>query len=356
MSEKKKHSSSPLSGAIQAAIVIGGISFILQLLKRDEPLYHIIPNILLFTPLHVYCPRLWRDPFKYLPEEREHGKIPEIQAADYTYDKLREVTENFRVPAVIRGIFKDSDAVKMWHKNGYLQSKLGEHEIAVMRKGNPYEQDDRFMGPFKDAWTELLKNSKSTITLFFPVLSRFQYDTTAIANTKRLQAAVENLIREDLKVNSTIWDGFSMPEKHSNFHAMQLVMGRGAPVGQNYTGLAWHCEPGSNWFAQVHGSKNWYFLAPEDSPLLLPTRESVNSIATSDMYKMEELHHRLPIRHVKLEAGDLLFNPDFQWHHTRNSPGLSIGVPMREVHMYYILRNNPLYAAIILRNHILGSA
>lgn len=239
MSEKKKHSSSPLSGAIQAAIVIGGISFILQLLKRDEPLYHIIPNILLFTPLHVYCPRLWRDPFKYLPEEREHGKIPEIQAVDYTYDKLREVTENFRVPAVIRGIFKDSDAVKMWHKNGYLQSKLGEHEIAVMRKGNPYEQADRFMGAFKDAWTELLKNSKSTISLFFPVLSRFQYDTTAIANTKRLQEAVENLIREDMKVNSVIWDGFSMPEKHSNFHAMQLVMGRGAPVGQNYTGLAW---------------------------------------------------------------------------------------------------------------------
>merc|ERR1712232_1099983 len=131
---------------------------------------------------------------------------------------------------------------------------------------------------------------------------------------------------------------------------------RGATPGENYTGLAWHCEPGTNWFAQVHGSKRWHFMAPKDSPLLLPARESVNSIATVDMYRMEELHHRLPIRYVDLQPGDLLYNPDFQWHHTRNSPGLSISVAMREVSLFYLVRNNPLYAMVILRNHILGGA
>lgn len=322
---------------------------------NNEPLYHILPNFLLFTPFHSYCPDLWRDPFTYLPEHRDHEPIPEIAAAEYSYEKLREVTKNFRVPVVVRGLFSETVAVKKWAKKGYLANKIGEHKIAIMRKGNPYEQEDRYMGSFREGFQEIHKNPKSSTTLFFPVLSRFQYDTTEIANTKRLQEDVENLIRKDLDVSSLIWDGFST-EKHSTFHASQMVIGRGAQPGENYTGLAWHSEPGTNWFVQVHGSKRWHFLAPKDSPLLLPTRESLNSIATSDMHKMEELHYRLPIRYVELEAGDLLYNPDWEWHHTRNSPGLSIGVPMREVNYFYTFRNNPLYTMIIGRNHILGGA
>ena len=339
--------------AISIGIVL--ISILAKFATRNEPLYHILPNILLLTPFHRYCPKLWRDPFTFLPEYREHEPIPEIAAADYTYEELRKVTKGFRIPVVIRGIFSDTTAVKKWAKKGYLSNILGKHEIAVMKKGNPYEQDDRYMGSFKKAFDEILSNSKSTTTLFFPVLSRFQYNTTEIANTKRLQNDVENLIRKDLEVDRRIWEGFST-NKHNGFHAMQMVIGRGAPLGQNYTGLAWHSEPGTNWFAQVHGSKRWHFLAPKDSPLLLPTRESINSIATSDMYQMEDLHYRLPIRYVELQAGDLLYNPDWEWHHTRNSPGLSIGVPMREVNLFYSMRNNPLYMAVTARNHILGSA
>lgn len=346
---------SPKIGVKASAIGIVLISILAKFAMRNEPIYHILPNILLLTPFHRYCPQLWRDPFTYLPEHREHEPIPEILAEDYSYEKLREVTQGFRVPVVIRGLFSDTVAVKKWAKKGYLSSILGEHNIAIMRKGNPYEQEDRFLGSFKEGWDELLANPKSTTALFFPVLSRFQYDTTEIANTKRLQRDVENLIRKDLEVDRRIWDGFST-DKHKSFHAMQMVMGRGAPLGQNYTGLAWHSEPGTNWFVQVHGSKRWHFLAPRDSPLLLPQRESINSIATSNMYKMEDLHYRLPIRYVELQAGDVLYNPDWEWHHTRNSPGLSIGVPMREVNMYYSFRNNPLYMLITARNHLMGSA
>jgi len=340
------------------AIFIGTIliGILVRFAKNNEPIYHILPNILLFTPFHYYCPNLWRDPFTYLPEHREHEPIPEIAAEDYSYEELRKVTKNFRVPVVIRGIFSETTAVKKWAKKGYLASKIGEHEIAVMKKGNPYEQEDRYMAKIKDSFHEILTDSRSEKTLFFPVLSRFSYNTTVIDNTNRLEKDVANLVREDLNVDTLIWDGFSIKEKHPSFFAMQMVMGRGAPPGQNYTGLAWHSEPGTNWFAQVHGSKRWHFLAPKDSALLLPSRESTNSIATVDMYKMEELHYRLPIRYVELQAGDLLYNPDWEWHHTRNNPGLSISVPMREANPYYIFRNNPLYSMVIGRNHLLGGA
>merc|ERR1712071_582167 len=332
-----------------------GVGILLQFAIRNEPFYHIIPNILLLTPFHHYTPKLWRDPFTFLPDHCEHRPIPEITAAEYSYEKMRQLTNGFRIPAVVRGVFSDTDAVKKWAKKGYLAKALGKHEIAVMKEGNPYNQQDRYMSTFKDVINEILSNSTSTKTLFFPVLSRTQYNTTALANTKQLKEDVENLIRADLEVDHRIWEGFST-KTHSNFHAMQVVIGRGSPSGSNYTGLAWHSEPGNNWIAQVHGSKRWHFLAPEDSPLLLPTRESLNSIATSNHHLMEFLHHRLPIRCVDLQPGDLLYNPDWQWHHTRNFPGLSISTPMREVHLYYSFRNNPLYMMVAARNHLFGSA
>lgn len=343
------------TGMRTTVIGIALISILARFVINNEPLYHILPNILLFTPFHNYCPDLWRDPFTHLPPHRDHEPIPEIAAADYSYEKLREVSQNFRVPVVIRGLFSETAAVKKWAKKGYLTSKIGKHRIPIMRKGNPYEQEDRYMGTVTEGVQEIYNNPTSLTTLFFPVLSRFQYNTSEIENTRRLEEDVQNLIREDLNVDSLIWDGFST-EKHKHFHSMQMVIGRGAQPGKNYTGLAWHSEPGRNWFVQVHGSKRWHFLAPKHSPLLLPNRESLNAIATSDMYKMEELHHRLPMRYVELKAGDVLCNPDWEWHHTRNNPGLSIGVPMREVNPLYTFRNNPIYAMVVARNHILGGA
>lgn len=344
--------------AIHTVVGLLLIALLARFIARDEPFYHVLPNLLLFTPLHHRCPELWRDPFAYLPEKQEHSPIPEIVAADYTYDKLREVTENFRVPVVVRGLFADAPAVRSWHKRGYLaESVLGDHEIAIMRRGNPYEQEDRYHDTFKRAVTDVLRNSKSTATLFFPVLSRYQYNTTARANTARLQNDVEELVRRDLETDR-VRPGFARPDEHRTFHAAQMVIGRGVAANNDndYTGLAWHCEPGTNWFAQVHGTKRWHFLHPKDSPLLLPTRESLNSVATSDMRIMEELHNRLPLRYVDLGPGDLLYNPDWQWHHTRNAPGLSIGVPMREVNLWYTLRNNPLFTLVAARNHLLGGA
>lgn len=341
---------------IHTTIGLALMALLVLFIARDEPIYHVIPNLLMFTPWRYKCPEWWRDPFEYLPKEPQaHQPIPEIAADDYSYEKLRTVTRNFRVPVVIRGLFRDTPAVRHWHRPGYLGNKtpLGDHEIAIMRKGNPYEQQDRYIDLFRHGVNDVLKNPKSTTTLFFPVLSRMQFNTTARANTMQLQKDVNDIVRKDL-MTDRIWPGFGT-EQHRSFHATQLAIGRGGSTpGANYTGLAWHSEPGTNWFAQVHGGKRWYFLAPQDSPLLLPKPESLNSIATYNMRRMEELHERLPLRYVDMKAGDLLYNPDWEWHHTRNEPGLSIGVPMREVNVYYSFRNNPWYMLVTLRNHLLG--
>jgi hypothetical protein len=70
-------------------------------------------------------------------------------------------------------------------------------------------------------------------------------------------------------------------------------------------------------------------------------------------FNMGELQKYLPLRYADLEAGDLLYNPDWEWHTIKNYEGLSIGVPIREVNFTLSMQNNLQYSAIILINKFL---
>jgi hypothetical protein len=67
---------------------------------------------------------------------------------------------------------------------------------------------------------------------------------------------------------------------------------------------------------------------------------------------MRELHQHLHLRYADIFAGDLLYNPDWEWHSIVNHPGLSIGVPVREVNLSLSFQNNFLYSSIITVNTI----
>ena len=51
--------------------------------------------------------------------------------------------------------------------------------------------------------------------------------------------------------------------------------------------------------------------------------------------KMSEKTPYLPVEYADLNPGDMLYNPDWQWHTIRNYEGLSIGVPIREVRFFF---------------------
>jgi hypothetical protein len=68
---------------------------------------------------------------------------------------------------------------------------------------------------------------------------------------------------------------------------------------------------------------------------------------------MGELQKYLPLRYADISAGDLLYNPDWEWHTIQNYEGLSIGVPIREVNISLSIQNNMQYTGIILINKAL---
>lgn len=339
----------------QSVITITGIgllSIAFRSLGNGEPIYHILPNILfLFPYICRLAPYLWTDPSHFLPmsDQTTHTPLREISAEEFTYEKLQQVTENFYYPAVVRGLFQNTTAVSKWGTVGYLSEKLGEFQVTT-NFCDAYVNDDVIMERFDHAVDkEMLINEHSKHCLFFPLFSRSENQTTIAAFKK----AVTNVARDDLNLD-LIRPGFAS-ENHTNLHGCQMVMGRGTKdaTPTKFTGLGWHAEPGTNWFAQVVGRKKWFLMDPKDSNLMMPFLETTTVFRTSDMARMNDLHDRLPLHFVDLEAGDLLYNPDWWWHRTSAYPGLSVSVPMREVFPKRTFRNNPLYTMAIGRFYLL---
>ena len=66
--------------------------------------------------------------------------------------------------------------------------------------------------------------------------------------------------------------------------------------------------------------------------------------------KMASFHGHIPLRYGDVRAGDLLYNPDWEWHTIQNHKGLSIGVPIREANFSLSFQNNFLFSSVALFN------
>mmetsp|Transcript_15368 Transcript_15368/g.23137 ORF Transcript_15368/g.23137 Transcript_15368/m.23137 type:complete len:369 (+) Transcript_15368:50-1156(+) len=325
---------------------------ILRTRQAGDSLLHIIPNALLFTSYREEARSFWNQ-FNNIDRsiKRAPIQIPIIDAKDYSFESLRTATENFRYPAIVRGLFIGSNAEKRWTDPEYLSSRIGEFIIPVVSKATYGTlQNERELLPFRTAYTEIVEQEDSKKYLFFPVESRSNFNHSDVGSAKELRKRINQVVREDLDLDR-IWPGFGGPN-HKSFFGSQLVVGRGSNDSDATTGTGWHCAGGNNWFAQVTGRKRWYFMDPKYSSQMYPLRGGKVNMQTGNR-NMAELHDHIPLRYSDVIAGDLLYNPDWEWHTIKNYEGLSIGVPIREVNISLSLQNNLQYTLILLTNKVL---
>jgi len=319
---------------------------------NGDPLTYMYPNFLLFTGYRQEAIAAWK---KVLIVDRavnrHHTHIAEVHAKDYTFDALRAATDNWRHPAVVRGLFKGTKALEKWTEPGYLAEKIGSFNIPVVQNAAYGTlQNDRKAMTFADSYNEIITDEQSKLYLFFPVQSRFNFNGSDKGSLALLQDKVNDLTQTDLEL-SRIWPGFGT-KYHKKFIGSQLIFGRGTNDTEQTTGTGWHCAGGNNYFIQVAGRKRWYFMDPEYSAYMSPLRGGVVNMMTGNR-KMAELHPHIPLRYADIEAGDLLYNPDWEWHTIKNYEGLSIGCPIRELNITLTFRNNFQYTSIILINKVL---
>lgn len=336
---------------IIGGIVVALVSSVWKMcMIRGEPLMHVIPNILFFTPFYRYASQLYQNPEDILPETQEHIQIPIIHAVDYSYELMARVTENFRKPVIIKGLFQNTTAVTHWADSKYLANKMGDMEVAVhtnlLKKtaGINTNHDDIKILPSDEVVEDIVTNDESNYRFIFPQLAFNEFQAT---DPVRLAEKTRQLM-DELEL-TRIRPGWGN-RFHYNLIGQQIFIGRGLDREDAYKGIGWHTEPGNNWFIQVAGKKRWYLMEPRHSPLMLPTKRTARLVITSDVEKMTRLHDRMPILYGDVEAGDLIFNPEWYWHKTKLYPGITISVPMRELFFLRNLRSSPFYSMQLLFN------
>lgn len=157
--------------------------------------------------------------------------------------------------------------MRSWADPEYLSSRIGEFVIPVVRTATYGTlQNDRATMEFKEAFNDIVHNTSSKMYLFFPVESRSNFNHSAAGNTQLLKTIINDVVREDLELDR-IWQGFG-GKNHKNYHGSQFVIGRGSSDSGDTTGTGWHCAAGNNWFAQVIGTKRWFFMDPKHSTYL----------------------------------------------------------------------------------------
>lgn len=318
-----------------------------------DPFSAMYANFLLFTPFRESARSAWANIVHFdSAVSKGHTPIPEIQAEDYSFETLRYATENFKYPAVVRGLFKGTPAIEKWAEPGYLASKIGKYNVPVTRKAiYGTLQNDRYTGSFGDAYEEILADTNSTLYLFFPVQSRFNFNASSpeVAAQKELKESINQIMIDDLHIDQTLWKGFGT-KQHKTYFGSQIIAGRGKN-NTITTGTGWHCAMGNNWFVQVAGMKRWYFMEQKYSSFMWPLRGGAVNMMTGNTKMPKSMPH-LPLRYVDLKSGDLLYNPDWMWHTIKNYDGLSIGVPIRELNVSLSFRNNFLFTSIVMWNKL----
>lgn len=350
---KPKRQSSFIKAFVLPVLLAAAVMFPISRTNYScDPLMAIIPNALLFTPFREQTKAYWRDIIKIDRNvQRVPHRIPIIDAKDYSFESLKFATEGFRYPAIVRGLFTGTPAADKWTDPEYLSSRIGEFIIPVVSDANYNTlQNKRELLSFREAYTEVALDKNSKKYLFFPVESRANFNHSNVGSAQELRRRVNQVVREDLELDR-IWKGFGGPS-HKTFFGAQLVIGRGSNDSDVTTGTGWHCAPGNNWFAQVTGTKRWYFMDPKYSALMYPLRGGKANMMTGSR-EMASYHDNLPLRYADVLAGDLLYNPDWEWHTIKNYEGLAIGVPIREINVTLSFQNNFQYTLIIFLNKLM---
>jgi hypothetical protein len=125
-------------------------------------------------------------------------------------------------------------------------------------------------------------------------------------------------------------------------------------LGGKGTDTAIHNAGNENIFVQVYGQKKWRLYPMEHMAIFDPPAN--RSLYKYTYYKPDDPDNvRYPMSRHKdyyetvLEAGDVLYNPPYYWHHVSN-PVSSIGVGCRWSNIRTALRASPLLATLELFN------
>ncbi len=221
--------------------------------------------------------------------------VSELDWRTQSPETLRKQLVERPRPVVLRGLAKDSEAVRSWSFDSLLE-RFGQEEVLLT--------------------TDKLDGERGQ-------LSAVQSDKVYLHNSEVL-----------FRRHPELLDALPLDQvaAYSNMRPtyMQLFLGRKG------TGTPFHTASNWNWFFNIEGRKTWYFVDPRYGFLIYPYNAVGHAAAFALCPYPDEYDRELfpafaycPVHQVTLEPGDVLFGPAWWWHAVKNLTDTTVGVASR---------------------------
>lgn len=293
--------------------------------KFDPKLAHIS------HPIYKHLRNLEETYYSGLPTNpQENLPLPSVDAEKITPELFMKLTENKTKPLVIRGLIKNSEAVKNWGPN-FFSENYGKTELLTLKIpenfSNAYNSFNDALDFHKIPLGESIKRMQSEEeTLYLNNITQIFASHPELADHLELN----HLQRLDNYLDANHW--------------LKINLFMGGPD----TGSSLHCAVGGNFFFNVYGQKRWILIDPNYSKYLrsTPSKRFAFVISEYDIENPSDILNRIPKYEVVLEPGDVLFNPPWWWHYVKNVTDFTIGCAIRDHNVYWqSWKNNPMYMA-----------
>lgn len=249
---------------------------------------------------------------------RDPEPLPAYEAEGMDRARFMEVTRGLTRPVIIRGFFRDTNAVKRWTPD-YLRERLGGTTCAVV----VYDEETRLR-----SWDKNLELAQMD---FGEYLTRMVHEDIYINNRTEMVESCPQLL-EDLELHR-IHDTFTDPSSRWD----ELVT-TNFFIGAKHVHSSVHAAFGGNFFFNIAGRKRWLMIDPIYTAYIHPIPaqpfQYVRSACGGYRRCAEQGQHdnifvRLPHFEAVLEPGDLLYNTPWFWHEVENLEDFTVGCAIR---------------------------
>ena len=180
-------------------------------------------------------------------------ELSAINSNDYqSYEQIKRMTNSFKIPIVIRGLFSNSEAIKKWNKT-YLNESIGHETCEVLLTHSNYFEKDREHKVYSDILTNISKNGWNYVS----------GDQNVLFNGT-------NHLIQDLQFEAILGKEYIQSD---DFLMDELYLF----IGNQNGGTSWHSAPNRSMFVLLKGIKKWIFIDPKYAIYLKPQRSQLYS-------------------------------------------------------------------------------
>jgi hypothetical protein len=255
---------------------------------------------------------LWDQYHKFLTATRPDRPalpLPEMDISEWSRERFMVMTKNWTFPIVIRGVLKESPALKNWANKTWWIENYGDEEVMCKPTDRTYNDKHKPFYPLKEWWRRTDSGEKIYIS-----------GTSSIFRRRPELGAM---------VHHPIFDEMA-PVLGDKPFATQIFM------GQQGTGSPIHNAVAVNVFRQIVGRKRWWFWPTSETAYLKPCITSLGYSYHSPLdwapvrgNVTDPIVAKLERYTAVLEPGDVVMNPPWFWHAVENLDRFTIGSPAR---------------------------